>query len=68
MLSPFKIKRWALCTMPIQDGVGDSRIWDHLVPVLDRPSRRGSLIKILWHDGIGMSLYAKRLESRLAAD
>jgi transposase len=22
----------------------------------------GSLIKILWHDGIGMSLYAKRLE------
>ena len=24
--------------------------------------RAGSLIKILWHDGIGMSLYAKRLE------
>lgn len=24
--------------------------------------RRGSLLKILWHDGIGMSLYAKRLE------
>jgi len=24
--------------------------------------RNGSLIKILWHDGIGMSLYAKRLE------
>jgi transposase len=24
--------------------------------------RRGQLIKILWHDGIGMSLYAKRLE------
>jgi len=23
---------------------------------------RGYLIKILWHDGIGMSLYAKRLE------
>ena len=22
----------------------------------------GSLIKIVWHDGIGMSLYAKRLE------
>ena len=22
----------------------------------------GKLIKILWHDGIGMSLYAKRLE------
>jgi transposase len=24
--------------------------------------RRGNLIKILWHDGLGMSLYAKRLE------
>lgn len=24
--------------------------------------RDGSLIKILWHDGLGMSLYAKRLE------
>jgi len=23
---------------------------------------RGDLIKILWHDGTGMSLYAKRLE------
>ncbi|WP_216365612.1 IS66 family insertion sequence element accessory protein TnpB [Sphingobium sp. SA916] len=24
--------------------------------------RRGDLCKIIWHDGIGMSLYAKRLE------
>lgn len=24
--------------------------------------RVGSLVKIVWHDGIGMSLYAKRLE------
>ncbi|SEE20724.1 transposase [Rhizobiales bacterium GAS191] len=24
--------------------------------------RSGSLVKILWHDGLGMSLYAKRLE------
>jgi transposase len=24
--------------------------------------RRGNLIKILWYDGLGMSLYAKRLE------
>ena len=24
--------------------------------------RRGHLVKILWHDGVGMSLYAKRLE------
>ena len=25
--------------------------------------RRGGLIKVLWHDGLGMSLYAKRLEN-----
>ena len=24
--------------------------------------RAGALIKIIWHDGVGMSLYAKRLE------
>lgn len=24
--------------------------------------RRGDLVKILWHDGLGMSLYAKRLD------
>ena len=24
--------------------------------------RRGDLIKVLWHDGLGCSLYAKRLE------
>ena len=24
--------------------------------------RLGALVKIIWHDGIGMSLYAKRLE------
>jgi len=26
------------------------------------PGAKGDLIKIIWHDGIGMSLYAKRLE------
>jgi transposase len=26
------------------------------------PHVRGNLIKILWHDGLGISLYAKRLE------
>ena len=25
-------------------------------------SRAGSLVKIIWHDGIGMSLYGSRLE------
>jgi transposase len=24
--------------------------------------RSGTLVKIIWHDGVGMSLYAKRLE------
>ena len=24
--------------------------------------KRGDLIKVLWHDGVGMSLYAKRLD------
>ena len=24
--------------------------------------KRGDLVNILWHDGVGMSLYAKRLE------
>ena len=24
--------------------------------------RRGDLLKILWHDGVGLSLYAKRLD------
>jgi transposase len=24
--------------------------------------KRGNLLKIIWHDGLGMSLYAKRLE------
>ena len=24
--------------------------------------RRGTLVKVLWHDGLGLSLYAKRLE------
>jgi len=27
--------------------------------------RGGSLVKVIWHDGIGMSLYAKRLEKGL---
>ena len=25
-------------------------------------ARRGELLKILWHDGVGVSLYTKRLE------
>jgi transposase len=29
---------------------------------LHRDPHAGDLLKILWHDGLGMSLYAKRLE------
>lgn len=25
--------------------------------------RKGDLVKLLWHDGVGMSLYTKRLEA-----
>ncbi|WP_199861149.1 MULTISPECIES: IS66 family insertion sequence element accessory protein TnpB, partial [unclassified Roseovarius] len=25
--------------------------------------RKGDLVKLLWHDGVGMSLYVKRLEA-----
>ncbi len=34
----------------------------HAGDLYDFRGRAGGLIKILWHDGIGMSLYAKRLE------
>jgi transposase len=30
--------------------------------------KRGDLIKVLWHDGLGMSLYAKRLALRQAQE
>jgi transposase len=30
--------------------------------------RRGDLVKILWHDGLGLSLYAKRLERQALRD
>jgi transposase len=30
--------------------------------------RAGSLVKLIWHDGIGMSLYAKRLGRHGVAD
>jgi IS66 Orf2 like protein len=40
-------KRWVAIAMPVISTCSEAR---------------GNLIKILWHDGIGMSLYAKRLE------
>lgn len=49
-------------------GVGRPRTWtddqnlDLVEALFIFRGRSGSLCKILWHDGIGMSLYAKRLE------
>jgi transposase len=40
------------------NGLGDPHAGDLYV----FRGARGDLIKILWHDGLGMSLYAKRLE------
>jgi transposase len=43
----------------VQEGLGrDSHAGDLYVFC----GRRGDLIKCLWHDGLGLSLYAKRLE------
>jgi|SRR6478735_1664282 len=58
------------------DGCGDPHSVGRAGVDCDRPHRHaphggdlyvfrgksGKLIKILWHDGLGMSLYAKRLE------
>jgi transposase len=43
----------------IQEGLGRD---PHTGDLYVSRGNRGHLIKILWHDGIGMSLYAKRLE------
>jgi transposase len=43
---------------------GDAKDTRYELSRIDMPnvSRLGDLLKILWHDGLGMSLYAKRLE------
>lgn len=58
-------------TNEVQGGPQQS-VLDHVGEALKRDphkgdlyvfrGRRGDLIKILWHDGIGLSLYAKRLD------
>ena len=42
--------------MIISSGCPGSNQWRHY------ETHCGDLLKILWHDGLGMSLYAKRLE------
>ena len=45
--------------LPVQEGLKRD---PHAGDLFVFRGRRGDLIKILWHDGLGMSLYAKRLE------
>ena len=46
-------------SLQVQEGLGrDPHGGDFFV----FRGRRGDLLKILWHDGLGLSLYAKRLE------
>jgi len=51
----------ANCSRARFDGIFVLRTNTDLNPLAAR-GVRGDLIKILWHDGLGMSLYAKRLE------
>lgn len=46
-------------TLQIQEGLGRD---PHAGDLFVFRGRRGDLIKVLWHDGLGLSLYAKRLE------
>ena len=45
--------------LQVQEGLGRD---PHAGDLFVFRGRHGSLLKILWHDGVGMSLYAKRLE------
>ena len=45
--------------LQVQQGLGRD---PHAGDLFVFRGRRGNMIKVLWHDGIGMSLYAKRLE------
>ena len=45
--------------MKVQEGLGRD---PHAGDIYLFRGRQGSLLKILWHDGVGMSLYIKRLE------
>jgi transposase len=46
-------------TLQVQEALGRD---PHAGDLYVFRGRRGDLIKILWHDGLGTSLYAKRLE------
>jgi transposase len=46
-------------TLEVQEALGRD---PHAGDLYVFRGRRGNLIKVLWHDGLGISLYAKRLE------
>ena len=46
-------------TLQVQEAMGRD---PHAGDLFVFRGRRGNLIKVLWHDGLGTSLYAKRLE------
>lgn len=46
-------------SLQVQEGLGRD---PHGGDLFVFRGRRGDLIKVLWHDGLGLSLYAKRLE------
>ena len=46
--------------LKVQQGLGRG---PHAGEIFCFRGRRGDLVKLLWHDGVGMSLYAKRLEA-----
>ena len=46
--------------LKVQQGLGRD---PHGGEVFCFRGRKGDLIKVVWHDGVGMSLYIKRLEA-----
>ncbi len=46
--------------LQVQQGLGRD---PHAGEIFCFRGRKGDLVKILWHDGVGMSLYLKRLEA-----
>ena len=46
--------------LQVQEGLGRD---PHAGEIFCFRGRKGDLIKLIWHDGVGMSLYTKRLEA-----
>lgn len=46
--------------LQVQQGLGRD---PHAGEICCFRGRKGDLVKLLWHDGVGMSLYTKRLEA-----